>query len=41
MNNNSMPKIIVNYRTHVRRRLGRPLKRLLDEPETGPSRSNS
>jgi hypothetical protein len=41
MKNNSMPNIIVNYRPHGRRRVGRPLKRLLDEPKTGIARSNS
>ena len=30
MNNNRMPKIILNYRPNGRRWLGRPLKRLLD-----------
>jgi hypothetical protein len=39
-NNNRMPKIMKNYRTNGRRRLGRPLKRLLDEAETGLSRNN-
>jgi hypothetical protein len=41
MNNRRMPKIILNYRRNRRRRLGRPLKRLLDEAETGLSRPNS
>jgi hypothetical protein len=31
MSNNRMPKIILSYRPNGRRRLGRPLKRLLDE----------
>jgi hypothetical protein len=35
MNNNSMPKLMLNYRPHGRRRFGKPLKRLLDEVETG------
>jgi hypothetical protein len=34
-----MPKITLNYRSNERRRLGRPLKRLLDEAETGLSGS--
>jgi len=38
MNNN---KIMLNYRQNGRRRLGRPLKRLLGEAETGLSRPNS
>jgi hypothetical protein len=33
--NNGMPKIMLNCRTSGRRRLGRPLKRLLDEAEAG------
>jgi hypothetical protein len=40
--NNRLPKIMLNYRpTGRRRKLGRPLKRLLDEAQTGPSRPNS
>jgi hypothetical protein len=39
-NNNRMPKIMLNYRPDGRRRLGRPLSRLLDEVETGLSRPN-
>jgi len=35
-----MPKIMQYYRQNGRRRLGRPLKRLFDEVETGLSRSN-
>jgi len=31
MNNNRMPKIMLNYRPNGRRRLGRPLKRISDE----------
>jgi hypothetical protein len=31
MSNSRMPKIMLNYRPNGRRRLGRPLKRLLDE----------
>jgi hypothetical protein len=38
--NNRMPKIILNYRPNEQRQLGRPLKRLLDEARTGPSRPN-
>jgi hypothetical protein len=38
---NRMAKIMLNYRTNGRRRLGMPLKRLLDVAETGLSRSNS
>jgi len=41
MNNSRMPKMALNYKPNWRRRLGRPLKRLLDEAETGLSRSNS
>jgi hypothetical protein len=33
-NNNKMPKIMMNYRLHGRKRLGRPLKRLTDKAET-------
>jgi hypothetical protein len=33
--NNRMPKIMPPYRPNKRRRLGRPLKRLSDEAETG------
>jgi hypothetical protein len=33
-----MPKIMLNYRPNGRRRLGRPLKRLLDEGEAGLSK---
>jgi len=40
MNNNRMPKIVLNYRPNRRSRLGRPLNRLLDEAETGLSRPN-
>jgi len=41
MNNNWMPKILLNYRQNGRRRFGRPLKRLLDDAETGLSKFNS
>jgi hypothetical protein len=43
MNNNRMPKVILNYmyRINRRRRSGRPLKRLLDEVETFLPKSNS
>ena len=39
--NNRMPKIVLNYKPNRRRRLGRPLNRLLDEAETRLSRPNS
>jgi len=38
MNNNGMPKVMLNYRPTGRRRFGRSLKRLLDEAEAGLSR---
>jgi len=41
MNNNRMPKIMLNYRPNGQRRLGRLLKRLLDEAEAGLSKPNS
>jgi len=41
MKNNRMTKIMLNYRPDGRRRLGRPLKRLVDEAETVLSRPNS
>jgi hypothetical protein len=41
LNNNRMPKIMLNCGTNGRRGLGRPLKRLLDAAETRLSRSNS
>jgi hypothetical protein len=41
MNNNKMTKIMLNYRPNGRRRLGRPLKRILDEAETSLCRPNS
>jgi len=37
MNNNRMPEIMMKLRLNRRRRLGRPLKRLLDEAEAGLS----
>jgi hypothetical protein len=40
MNNSTIPKIVLNYRPNGQRRLGRPLKRLLDEAGTGLSWSN-
>jgi len=40
MNNNRMPKVMLNYRPAGRRRFGSPLKRLLDEAETGLSGRN-
>jgi len=39
--NNRMPKIMRNVWPNGRRRLGRPLKRLLDETETGLLTPNS
>jgi len=41
MNKKRMSKIMLNCRQNGRRRLGRSLKRLLDEGETGLSRPNS
>jgi hypothetical protein len=35
MNSSGMLKMMVTYRPNGRRRLGKPLKRLLDEAETG------
>jgi hypothetical protein len=40
MENNIMPEIMLNFRPNGGRGFGRPLKRLLDEGETGLSRSN-
>jgi len=40
MSNNRMSYIMLNCRTYGRRQLGRPLKKLLDEAETGLSRPN-
>jgi hypothetical protein len=40
MNNNRMPKIMLNYRRNRRRRLGRHLKRLLSDAEAGQLRPN-
>jgi hypothetical protein len=40
-NNKRITKIMLNYRPNEQRYLGRPLKRLLDEAETGLSRPNS
>ena len=40
MNKKRMPKIMLNCRPNGRRRLGRHLKRLVDEAETGLSRPN-
>ena len=39
--NNSVAKVMMNYGSNGRRGLGRPLKTLLDEAETGLSRCNS
>ena len=41
LNNNRMPKIMLNYGPNGRRGIGRHLKRLLDAAETSLSRSNS
>jgi hypothetical protein len=41
INSSKMAKIMLNYRPNGRRRLGRPLKRLLDVAETGLSGPNS
>jgi hypothetical protein len=38
MNSNRMPKIMLSYNRSNKRKLGRPLKTLLDEDETGLSR---
>ena len=40
-NDNNKIQKTLNYRTNEQRRLGRLLKTLLDEAETGLSRSNS
>jgi hypothetical protein len=37
---NRVPKVMLNYRPDGRRRLGRPLNRLLGEAETGLSSHN-
>lgn len=41
MNNNRIPKIMLNYRVNARIRLGRLSKILLDEAETGLLRPTS
>jgi hypothetical protein len=41
MNSSRITTIILNYRPNGRRRHERPLKGILDEPETGLSRPNS
>jgi hypothetical protein len=41
MNNKRIPKIMLNYRPNGRRRLGRSLKRVLEEVEIGLSKPNS
>jgi hypothetical protein len=38
--NNRIPKVMLNYTPDGRRRLGRSLKRLIDEAEKGLSRLN-
>jgi len=38
---NRMPKIMLNYRANGRRRLGRPLKRLLNDAEIGLFKPNT
>ena len=40
MNSNRMSNVMLNYRPNGRRRRRRPLKRLLDEAETGLLRSD-
>jgi hypothetical protein len=40
MNNNRLSKIMLNYRSNGRRRLGSPLKRISDEVEMDLSRPN-
>ena len=40
INKDRMPKVMLNCRPNGRRRFGRPVKRLLDEDETGLSRAN-
>jgi hypothetical protein len=40
MNNQKMPEIMLNFVPNGRRRLGRTLKRLSEEAETGLSRPN-
>jgi hypothetical protein len=41
MDTNKMPKLMLNFIPNGRRRLGKPLKRILDEAESGLSRPNS
>jgi hypothetical protein len=41
MNKNRVTKITLNYRPHVKRRLGRPMKSIVDAAETGLSRPNT
>jgi hypothetical protein len=41
MNNNLIPEVMLYCRTNGRKRLGRPLKKLLDEAETGLTKPNS
>jgi len=41
MSNNRMSKIMLNCRTYGRRRLGRPLKRVLDGAQIGILRPKS
>ena len=41
MDTNKMPELMLNYLPNGRRPLGRPLKRLLDEADSGLSRPNS
>jgi len=40
-NNSRIPKIMLNFRPNGQRRLGSPLKKLLDKPEIGLSRPTS
>jgi hypothetical protein len=41
MNNERIAKIMLNYESNERRRLGRPFRILLDEAEIGLSRPTS
>jgi hypothetical protein len=41
MNNNKMPKIMLNYKSNTRRRIDRLVKKLLDDAETGQRGPNS
>jgi len=39
--NNSVSKVMLNYRRNGRRQIGRPLNRLLDEAKTGLSKPDT